>query len=214
MDYSLIGPLVDFIVGSLPVMKSLTGARRRDRFDQLLAPLVDKLELVHHFYTELYMDTRRRLSDLSRQTSLQYPPLPGELVEAELEAIRSDFFTARATDESLRLALRRDAQIDLVHTKWPEERRLLVVIAFYFLRPGWVVADDESLDREAQEAELRGGEKVWDSPSSRLYDQLRATNEPALLIDVLDRAQDELNRNFADVRRHFRYVQNAVLNKT
>jgi hypothetical protein len=50
---------------------------------------------------------------------------------------------------------------------WPEERRFLASVVYYFLGEGGIAPRDEDLDRDIDAVIDQGGVRYWDTPSIR-----------------------------------------------
>ena len=196
----------------LPQLKTFTGARRREYFDKLLTPLFESLEGVHKSYDQLFIQTRDKLSqlklDAAQEAGVEAGSVTGDTLKA-LENIKEEFSRLRRTDESFRDTVRRDAQEDLANISWAEERRFLVVVGHYFLRAWPIRPDDDSLDREIQSLIEHGGRDRWPTPSTRFYGEIQHSANIGQIIEILDKARDDLNERWVHV--HARYRRVAVL---
>jgi hypothetical protein len=202
---------IDTISKLIPQVKSFTGARRREFFDELLKPLFDSFEEVHGFYNNLNLQTRGSVVELASQDN------GDESLKIEqmttMRKLKESFLQRRRQDEFLRDALRRDGQGMFTAIKWPEERRFLASVAYYFLGSEGIAPSDEYVDRNVQEVLERGGDRCWDTPSTRLYKAIQDEHSIDRLTQLLDESRNSLNQSYMNVRRHYRQVQQVRILK-
>lgn len=204
---------LDLIWKLIPQLKLLTGERRRDYSEKVMRPLFESVETVHEFYNELILSTRKRVVDVKRKATplIGIEPVLTEAAKGDLEVLKREFLDARMKDEALRDALRMDAQQVFGQITWPEEKRLLASIMYYFLGTGAIAPTEDELDRDIQGVIDRGGKSQWDTPSIRLYLDIRDSEDPAAILNLLDEARDGLNQRYMNVRLHYRRVQYKVI---
>jgi hypothetical protein len=205
---------IDVIFKLIPQLKSFTGARRREYFDELLKPLFESFQGVHEFYNELFLATRYKVVDLASDS---FSNADGSLTMEQMTILRQlkeDFLKSRARDEFLRDSLRREAQDMFTNVEKPQERRFLASVAYYFLGSEGIAPRDESVDLDVEEIIRRGGITCWNTPSTRIYQAIRDERDLSRLIQLLDESRDSLNQKYMNVRRRFRQVQEEIINKT
>src|SRR5258708_21615718 len=148
---------LDVITKLLPQLKSFTGARRREYFETLIAPLFDSFEDVQEFYNDLILQTRHKVVELkSTAFSRKDKDFTIEQV-ASLRAIKEEFLRKRQQDEFLRDAMRQDAKQMFATITWSEERRFLASVAYYFLGRTAIAPSDRDLDRAIGAVIEQGG---------------------------------------------------------
>lgn len=207
---------LDLIWKLIPALKSLTGERRRDYFEKVIQPLFESVETVHDFYNELILTARKRVVDVKVVAT---PFFGNEFVlteagKSELDKLKREFLEARMKDEGLRDDLRNEAQQVFSQIKWPEEKRLLASIVYYFLGTEAIAPTDDELDRDIQDVIDKGGPSHWDTPSIRLYQSIRQSENPEEILDLLDEARHGLNQRHMNIRLHYRRVQHELIMET
>ena len=204
---------LDLIWKMIPALKSVTGERRRKYFDEVLHPLFEAVEQVHDGYVELFLIFRKQLIELKIESSTylgggtELSPLGHD----KLRTVKNEFFEVRSRDESLRDELRNEAQQIFAQIKWAEEKRLLAAVMYYFLDRGPIGLTKEDLDRDIAEVTEKGGISQWDTPSVRLYLDVRDKFDLGELLDLTDFARHKLNQRHMDVRLLYRRLQHAVI---
>jgi len=209
---------IDLVWKLIPQLKSLTGVRRRECFDKVIAPLFASFEDIHEFYNALFLSTRRDLVDEAfGENNVGWVVTDSELSLkqiASLEKIKKKFVKERERDEYLRDGLRQDAKDVLLSVSWTEERRFLVSIGNYFLGRGGVAPTDHNLDEEVKGLIENGGDSYWDTPSSELYVRIREERDVEKVIELLDKSRNDLNQRYMNVRLRFKQAQLAIISKT
>jgi hypothetical protein len=207
---------VDAIFKLIPFLKSWTGARRREYFEKAIVPLHDEVGEVHDFYNELFLGASKKMLDIE-VGSISLVGLKPELTLDDftaIEAAKGDFLKLRMTDEGLRDILRQEAQDMFARIKWKEERRFLASTVYYFLGEGGNDLDDVMIDEDVERVIEEGGVRRWDTPSMRLYLDIRDSRDPVKIREMLDEARNRLNQRYMNVRRHFRRVQHQIIMTT
>ena len=120
----------------------------------------------------------------------------------------------RMKDEGLRDALRNEAQQVFGQIRWPEEKRLLASIMYYFLGKGAIAPTEENLDCDIQGVIDTGGISQWDTPSMKLYLDISRSENPAEILELLDDARHGLNQRYMNIRLHYRRVQHKLIMET
>jgi hypothetical protein len=207
---------LDLVWKLIPLVKTWTGERRRNYFDQIIRPLFESFETVHELYNELFLSTGRKLTDV-RVRAMPFVGSEPILTEADtlkLDNIKREFLEKRKADEWLRDALRNEAQELFGKIHWPEERRLLASIMYYFIGRGAIAPSDEDLDQDIQGVIAVGGVSRWDTPSMWLYLQIREKQRPDEIMKLLDDERNNLNQKHMNVRILYRRVQHELAMKT
>jgi hypothetical protein len=206
---------IDVISRLIPKLKSFTGERRREYFEQQVKPLFNSFEEVHEFYNALDLDTRRKIIEIFSDSPLLVSGQnPSREQVTKLEEIKEEFFSQRQKNEHLRDALRQDAQEMFKAISWREERRFLASVVYYFLGCGGIQPQDSDLDRDIKEVIEKGGTTYLDTPSMRLYNSIREEINEEKLLRLLDESRSSLNQMYMNVRRHFRQVQDQIIMRT
>jgi hypothetical protein len=201
---------IGFIAKLLPQLKSLTGARRREYFDRLLAPLYQNMEKVQAEYDRLFLATKESAITLESKMAR----VAEDDWKAELKVIVENFRRERQTDEGLRDSVRAHAQDSLAAIPWAQERRFYLAVSYYFLRAWSTPLDDERLDIEAKGLIEHGGRDQWPTPSTRLYRALQYATSPREAVELLDDARTDLLERWTQVTARYRDVLTALVMET
>ena len=216
MTLELFLKALDTISKFIPYLKTFTGERRRDYFDKLLKPLFEAFQDIHEFYNSLFLETRNKCVALMIENTPLLSSEPELSLEAlqKLENIKDEFLQLRTKDEALRDSLRQDAKEDLQNIKWLEEQRFLVSLIYYFLGIRGIAPTENTIDYDIRAVIEKGGIPHWETPSTRLYLDIRKSYDLNFIIEKLDESRTDLNQKYMNVRRQFRIVENTILMKT
>jgi len=193
--------------------------RRKLRFDQFFKPLHESFQEVHVDYTTLLRTLAKSLPhrQINGSITVDY----GTKTIDELESARIvqegklEFERSREKRESVRDWLRNNAQAILTHVEEPAERRYLYVLMVYFLPDDYLeYPDDHDLELRIDEVIAQGGNKMMNTPTTKLSREIRGRLDADEIRSAAATAISELNQRCSDVIRAYVALSADVISKT
>lgn len=209
---------IDVISKLLPQIKSLTGARRREYFNEIIVPMFKAFEDVHDFYHHLIIQTREGIVKVGwSRNKLVLMPQDSPLTKKQLISLgrlRDSFGKKRQKDERLRDSLRQDARQLLMRISWEEEQVFLTALGDYFLGDDRIPLTPHESALQVRHILDRGGDSYWRTPSSEIYFELCESTDLSEVLVFLDKMRHSLNERYMNVRAAFKGVHHVVIERT
>jgi hypothetical protein len=197
---------------------SIKYERRRRIFDEVLAPLYDKFLKVDVEYVEMFNSTLKKIPSQFIGNSWD---IEGKIVDTDsieftrhIRSLKDDFLEKRAQREGFRDTLRAEASTILSAVGHEEERRFLLALLYYFLDEGYSQYSDNLLNSSSERIIKEGGNTALPTPSEHLAAEMRKSNNPNELRNLLIEAITNLNQSSVVVSRKFIELKLTIINET
>jgi hypothetical protein len=177
---------------------------RRTRYNELISPLYDQLQVIHLDYVEMFCHV---MSMLPQTAS-------AETADLKVQAAKDEFESRRLQREGVRDSLRYQSGYLLRAAKSEEERRFLLALIYYFLRSGPWLPNERSLDHTIagliEDHPEEAGARRLDTPSIRVALEISGMSDPEEIRRKLIEELSEINARFSNASLMFAKIRLAL----